>query len=307
MDARQLSPHCERFLAQSVQRLSPHTIAGYRRDLTHFLRFLETIGGARVTTAEVRLWVAQLRRGGAHPRSVQRALSALRTFYRWLNRQGLTQDNPVAGIRAPKSDRPLPRNMGADQVQQLLDTPAATAAPDDWLTIRDQAMLELFYSSGLRLAELVGLDLTDLDRRQGLVTVLGKGRKERTVPVGRVALKALDRWLAVRDRVPCPESALFISQRGRRISARSVQQRLALQSRQRGVQHVHPHLLRHSFASHLLESSGDLRAVQELLGHANLSTTQIYTHLDFQHLAKVYDAAHPRAGRRATDETASDT
>lgn len=299
MDTSQLFDQRERFLADAAQRLSPHTIASYRRDLTHFCRCLDDSSAVRITGAEVRQWIARLRLGGAHPRSVQRALSALRSFYRWLHRQGITTDNPVAGIRAPKSDRPLPRNLGADQVKQLLD-PAAPA-PDDWLELRDQAILELFYSSGLRLAELVGVDLTDLDRHQGLVTVLGKGRKQRTVPVGSVARAALDRWLAVRDQVPCSEPALFISQRGRRISPRSVQQRLALQSQRRGTQHVHPHLLRHSFASHLLESSSDLRAVQELLGHANLSTTQIYTHLDFQHLMEVYEQAHPRA-RQKTDD-----
>lgn len=296
MRSAELASHCQAFLAEAGQtrRLAPLTLAAYRRDLDSFCRFAEQRQLERIHAADVRGWLAALRLQGLSARSIQRALSALRGLYRHLNRAGVTGENPAAGLRAPRGERRLPRLLAADQAQHLLDRPT----DDDWLQCRDQAMLELLYSSGLRLAELVALDRADLDRREALVTVTGKGGKTRTLPVGRAALEALQRWLAIRPQVPAHTEALFTSRRGQRISARTVQQRLALQAQQRGTRHVHPHLLRHSFASHLLESSGDLRAVQELLGHANLTTTQVYTHLDFQHLAKVYDAAHPRAGRR---------
>lgn len=294
MNGTELAMGCDHFLAHAQsRRLSPHTIEGYRRDLLSFCRFAEERRLVNVDAADVRQWVAHLRMRRLDTRSIQRALSALRGLFRYLNQEGICRDNPVVGIRAPRGIRRLPATIDTDQMQQFLDQPEG----DDWLALRDQAILELFYSSGLRLAELVGLDLEHIDRRSGLVTVLGKGRKTRTVPVGRVALAALSAWLAVRDQVACDGAALFISQRGRRISHRNVQQRIALQAQRRGSRHIHPHLLRHSFASHVLESSSDLRAVQEMLGHANLATTQIYTHLDFQHLAKVYDIAHPRAGR----------
>ncbi len=299
-----LAAQCRRYLDQlrDERRLSPHTVSGYGRDLNKFLDLCTQQGisdGDAVCSADVRAWVAQLRRHGLDGRSVQRALSALRGLFGFRRRSGLGDNDPTRGIRAPKSERKLPRALDADSAKQLLDTPSDD---DDWLAQRDQAMLELFYSSGLRLAELVALDIGDLDRHEGLVTVTGKGKKTRQVPVGRLALAAIDTWLQQRALLNPDHNALFLSRRGDRLSPRSVQARLARQAQARGLgQHLHPHMLRHSFASHLLESSGDLRAVQELLGHANLSTTQVYTHLDFQHLAKVYDSAHPRASRRRDD------
>lgn len=301
-----LATQCRHYLDQlrDERRLSPHTVAGYGRDLKKFLELCaqqNIADGDAVCSADVRAWIAQLRRAGLQGRSVQRALSALRGLFVYRRRSGLGDNDPTRGIRAPKSERKLPRALDADRAKQLLDSRAEDG--DDWLAQRDQAMLELFYSSGLRLAELVALDVTDLDRNEGLVSVTGKGNKRRTLPVGRMALAAIEQWLAARALLNPTVNALFLSRRGDRLSPRSVQARLAQQARERGLdQHLHPHMLRHSFASHLLESSGDLRAVQELLGHANLSTTQIYTHLDFQHLAKVYDSAHPRAGRRRNDD-----
>lgn len=299
-----LAAQCRRYLEQlrDERRLSPHTVAGYGRDLNKFLDLCAQQGivdGDAVCSADVRTWVAQLHRRGLSGRSVQRALSALRGLFGFRRRSGLGDNDPTRGIRAPKSERRLPRALDADRTMQLLDA----CDDDSALALRDQAMLELLYSSGLRLAELVALDLGDIDRREGLVTVTGKGDKMRSVPVGRMALAALERWLPARLLLGPKDDALFISQRGTRISARAVQARLAHQAQARGLgQHLHPHMLRHSFASHMLESSGDLRAVQELLGHANLGTTQVYTHLDFQHLSKVYDSAHPRAARRARGE-----
>jgi integrase/recombinase XerC len=248
-----------------------------------------------VTEHHVRAFVAARRRGGASGRSVQRALSALRSFYRYLLREGLAGSSPAQGLRAPKSPRKLPATLDPDQLAHLLDAPA-----DSPLAIRDAAIMELFYSSGLRLAELVGLDRADLDLADAMVEVRGKGAKTRRVPIGGPALEALRRWLAVRPTLAAEgEPAVFVSERGRRLHPRTVQVRLRQLALARGApRHVHPHLLRHSFASHLLESSGDLRAVQELLGHANIGTTQVYTHLDFQHLAQVYDTAHPRARRK---------
>ncbi len=300
-----LAAQCRRYLDQlrDERRLSPHTIAGYGRDLNKFLDLCAQQGiadGDAICSADVRAWVAQLRRKGQSGRSVQRALSALRGLFGFRRRSGLGDNDPTRGIRAPKSERELPRTLDVDSAKQLLDTPPDD---DDTLERRDQAMLELFYSSGLRLAELVALDLGDIDRGEGLVTVTGKGNKTRTVPVGSNALTAIDDWLAQRALLNPTSDALFVGRRGDRLGARAVQVRLARQAQLRGLdRHLHPHMLRHSFASHLLESSGDLRAVQELLGHANLSTTQVYTHLDFQHLAKVYDSAHPRAGRRRDDD-----
>lgn len=291
---------CADFLRdlETVRRVSPHTISNYRRDLDHFLVFCaeRNIDSAlAVHNADVRMWIAKLRHH-LSGRSVQRALSALRTFYKHIQRTQHISHNPVVGISAPKTPRHLPKALDIDQMQQLLDSEA-----DDFLNARDQAMMEVLYSSGLRLAELISLDVDTIDFANGEVTVTGKGNKTRVVPIGAVALRAINQWLNFRATIGTTERALFISARGHRISPRSVQARIGKQSLLRGVpQHVHPHMLRHSFASHVLESSGDLRAVQELLGHENLSTTQIYTHLDFQHLAKVYDAAHPRAARKRT-------
>jgi len=248
------------------------------------------------------MWIAKLRHH-LSGRSVQRALSALRTFYKHIQRTHRISHNPVVGISAPKTPRHLPKALDIDQMQQLLDN-----AADDFLNARDQAMMEVLYSSGLRLAELISLDVDTIDFANGEVTVTGKGNKTRVVPIGTVALQAINQWLNFRATISTTERALFISTRGNRISPRSVQDRISKQSLLRGVpQHVHPHMLRHSFASHMLESSGDLRAVQELLGHENLATTQIYTHLDFQHLAKVYDAAHPRAARKRKQATEPST
>ncbi len=256
-----------------------------------------------VQTFQIRDWVSALHRRGLSGRSLQRKLSSLRRFYHYLLREGLVKANPVSDVLAPRSPRRLPDVLAAEQLDYLLSTPA-----ENPLEIRDCAILELFYSSGLRLAELAGLDIQHLDLDQGLeqgfgqgsVRVLGKGNKQRDVPVGRMAVKALEAWLVVRsDFCDVTENALFVSQQRRRMSHRSVQARLKYWQAKQGLsQKLHPHKLRHSFASHLLESSGDLRGVQELLGHANISTTQIYTHLDFQHLAAVYDKAHPRARKK---------
>ena len=279
---------------QNTRQLSAHTITNYRRDLQRFAEFcrLQKIDTPQQAhTAHVRQWVANLHRQGLAGTSLQRALSALRSFYKYGNRQFGDKHNPAIGVRAPKSASRLPKALDTDRMQQLLDIEG-----NDWLTLRDRAILELFYSSGLRLSELVNLDIIDIDLRDGSLRTTGKGQKTRDLPIGRFAVKALQDWLSVRDEGKPENNAVFITRQGRRINPRSVQARLKKYSLQQGLgQNVHPHMLRHSFASHMLESSGDLRAVQELLGHANISTTQVYTHLDFQHLAKVYDAAHPRA------------
>jgi integrase/recombinase XerC len=268
------------------------------------------IGLREVQAHHVRRWVAQLRDQGLGPRSLALSLSAWRGLYRWLGRDGLVPANPVEGIRAPKAPRPLPKALAVDQAVALASyapagAPGQTQAPA--LAVRDHAIVELLYGCGLRVGELVGLDVAAgpaaagwIDMRDATAHVLGKGSKRRSVPVGQPALQALARWLQQRPaHARAGETALFVSQRGTRLTASQVRSRLKSLALQAGLPtHVHPHMLRHSFASHLLQSSGDLRAVQELLGHANISTTQVYTKLDFQHLAKVYDAAHPRAKRR---------
>jgi integrase/recombinase XerC len=277
------------------RRYSPHTVNNYARDLA---RLREATGDdwARVRVHHIRALVAKLHRQGAESRSLQRLLSSMRGFFRFLLREGVVDANPALDVRAPKAGRKLPGVLDVDQVAQLLTLPG-----DDPLAVRDRAILELFYSSGLRLAELVGLDLVDVDLADAQLRVTGKGGKARDLPVGRHAAEALKAWLVVRAMLVAPgEKALFVGRGGRRLGARSVQARLARHAGLQGLdRRVHPHMLRHSFASHLLESSGDLRAVQELLGHADISTTQVYTHLDYQHLAKVYDAAHPRARRKS--------
>lgn len=307
-------PHLESFLAhlERERQLSPHTLAAYRRDLGRFLDWLATREGpadpTRTSVHEVRGFIAAEHRRGQQGHSIGRALSALRTFFDFLAREGVLRHNPARGIRAPRSPRRLPRTLDTDQVSHLLRPESTTGSaddPDHWLALRDQACFELFYSSGLRLAELAGLDVDDLDLVDATVRVTGKGNRMRTVPVGRMALDAVRSWLHVRAELPGrvidPHAGpMFLGIRGTRLGARSIQQRLARRARGRMVDgRVHPHALRHSFASHVLESSGDLRAVQEMLGHADISTTQIYTHLDFQHLASVYDRAHPRAQRVA--------
>lgn len=284
------------------KRQSPHTCRAYQRDLEHLLNWLldqspPLSDWSYLGADQVRRHVAALNREGQSGRSIARSLSALRGFFDYLLRENRVGDNPALGIRAPKSGRRLPVAADADQLTGLLEV-----RPEDPLECRDLAILELLYSSGLRLSELTGLDLAGLDLDSGQVRVLGKGGRERVVPVGRKARAALGHWLQQRPGLAVEgEAALFVSRRGNRLSARSVQSRLQRWGTLQGAdQRLHPHLLRHSFASHLLESSGDLRAVQELLGHADIATTQIYTHLDFQRLAAVYDQAHPRARRRSS-------
>lgn len=292
----------ESFLARlkHERRLSPHTIAAYRRDLRELLAFCarEGAGLADLDVHRVRRFAAESHRRGLSARSVARRLSAVRSFLRDQIEHGGLRANAAVAVQAPKPARRLPATLDADQVARLLEL-----GGDDAITLRDRAILELIYSSGLRLAELVGLDLDDLDCADRTVRVTGKGSKARVVPVGRHALEAVQRWLPARlGWARRDEPALFVSRRGGRLAARSVQARIEHWARVQGSPlRVHPHMLRHSFATHLLESSGDLRAVQELLGHSSISTTQIYTHLDFQHLAQIYDQAHPRARRRGTD------
>lgn len=288
-----------RFLAKQrdERRLSPHTLAAYRRDIAALLAFMQTCGLAdwsALTPDLARQYLARRHRAGLRPASLQRQLSSLRALFRFLVRAGAAPLNPFIGVRGPKAGRRLPRALSVEEAAALMGDIEAGEDP------AERAVVELLYSSGLRLSELVQLNLTDCDLADGLVRVQGKGGKQREVPIGRAALAAIRAWLPVRERLNCEgTSAMFIDRRGRRIGARAVQLMVAARARRRGLaRHVHPHMLRHSFASHMLESSGDLRAVQELLGHENIATTQIYTHLDFQHLAKVYDAAHPRARRK---------
>lgn len=283
---------------QLEKQLSPQTVKAYRRDLALFNQQLSSAGEISADTineAQIRSFIAGQHRRGLGSRSLQRLLSAIRSFFKYLLRQNLVNNNPAANVRAPKQKRRLPATLDADTVNQLLSFQADTP-----IAIRDKAMFELFYSSGLRLSELASLEFSALDTRSGLVRVMGKGAKERVIPVGRIALEALEAWRRERAGIAdFDETAIFVSMRGKAIAVRSIQQRIAYWARRQGLpQRVYPHLLRHSFASHLLESSSDLRAVQELLGHADISTTQIYTHLDFQHLAKVYDKAHPRAKKK---------
>lgn len=282
------------------RRLSPHTQAAYRRDLQAFAAWSAQAGIrqlADLDTQHIRQYAAMSHRDGLDPRSVQRRLSSLRTFFNFLLREGALHRNPALDVAAPKAARRLPETMDVDRMARLLEVRSGS---DGALGLRDRAIMELFYSSGLRLAELVGLDLPDLDLADHTVRVTGKGGKTRIVPVGRQAREACAAWLRERSGMTtADERAVFVGRNGRRLGARAVQLRVERWARAQGIDmHVHPHLFRHSFASHLLESSHDLRGVQELLGHANLSTTQVYTHLDFQHLARVYDAAHPRARRR---------
>jgi integrase/recombinase XerC len=278
---------------QTERRLSANTHKHYQRDLNELQAWCRENGISdwrRLDTRQVRQYAAQAHRRGLGGRSIQRRLSALRTFYNYLLREGAVRLNPGLDVQAPRAQRHLPDTLNVDDLDRLL-----RGRSEDPLVVRDIAILELLYSSGLRLAELVALDTTDIDYHERMVRVTGKGAKTRVVPVGGKAVEALQAWLALRPSTG-GETALFTGRGGRRLGARAVQQRIRQRARQRNVPgNLHPHTLRHSFASHLLESSGDLRAVQELLGHADISTTQIYTHLDFQHLAQVYDQAHPRA------------
>lgn len=282
---------------ESEKQLSPHTATNYRRDLIKLVSFCEKIPTIQnwedVKQTHIRQFIASAHRHGLSGKSLHRILSAVRSFYHYLSREKLVSHNPAVGVSAPKTPRKLPTTLDADQLSSLLNESA-----EGFLELRDKAMMELFYSSGLRLAELASANINDIDFTTDSMTITGKGNKTRIVPIGGMAKSALMRWLALRE-VKQDQQALFINERGTRLSKRSIQSRVYLWGAKHGAdQPLHPHLLRHSFASHLLESSSDLRGVQELLGHSNISTTQIYTHLDFQHLAQTYDKAHPRARKK---------
>ncbi|MGA2397263.1 MAG: tyrosine recombinase XerC [Steroidobacteraceae bacterium] len=304
----------ERFTShlKHERRMSAQTVSAYLADIARLAAFCDARKIARFSDIDallVRTFAATDHARGLSARSIQRRLSALRTFYEFLVREGSSSHNPALDVRAPKQKKRLPTTLDADQMGRLL-----AFRTDDTLSSRDKAVMELFYSSGLRLTELVSLDLASLDLQDRMVRVMGKGAKSRVLPIGRYAVAALERWLAERATLlggagrsarrakstpETHEGAVFVGRGGRRLSARAVQLRVDLWARRQGLGvHVHPHMFRHSFATHLLESSGNLRGVQELLGHADIGTTQVYTHLDFQHLAKVYDASHPRARRR---------
>ncbi len=281
----------------TLHHLSIHTRSAYVRDLKHLQKFCikeHIMKWSDLKSQQLRNFIAYRHRNGISGRSLQRNLSSVRAFYRYLLKENKITSNPAEGIITPKIIRKLPKLLDVDQTHQLLDI-----KKDDILSIRDIAIIELIYSSGLRLSEAIGLDIDDIDFSDKVLTVIGKGKKTRNIPIGKYAIEAVSKWLKYRDKiVNVEEKALFISNRGKRISSRSIQERIKKWSKKQGLPtHVYPHMLRHSFASHLLESSGDLRAIQEFLGHADISTTQIYTHLDFQHLAKVYDKTHPRARR----------
>lgn len=301
MGVTELSPQIERYLERlrSVRRASAATVGGRARDLDSFACYCREahVPLATLDAHHVRGYVAWLRRHQRGPATVRRHLSSLRGFFRHLVDRGELRANPAVGVRAPKQPQPLPKTLTQDDAARLVEAPVDETV----VAVRDRAVLELFYSSGLRLAELHGLDADAFESDFSEVRVLGKGRRQRVVPVGRKAREALRAWLRVRANLAAPaERALFVSARGTRLSRGSIQARLTYWARRAGLGvRVHPHKLRHSFATHLLEDSGDLRAVQELLGHASISTTQVYTHLDFAHLARVYDAAHPRARRKS--------
>lgn len=300
-----------RLYLSAERRCSPHTVAAYTRDLQALVSYCDRTGLERwgsIDSGHLRFFAARLHGAGLAPRSIQRRLSAVRSFYEFLQREGHAlrkagtdrdvaqiRSNPGQEVRAPRATRRLPGTLDADQMARLLEIPAGEP-----FATRDRALMELLYSSGLRLAEVVGLDLAHLDRRDRTVRVLGKGQKARMVPVGRVALRALEDWLKDRAGLAAVgEQAVFVGRSGRRLGRRAVELRVAYWARRQGIEtRVYPHLFRHSFASHLLESGAELRGVQELLGHADIATTQIYTHLDFQHLARIYDATHPRARAR---------
>ena len=305
MTAGPLSGGVERYLSslRNERRLSPHTSSSYARDLAALLDYCAAQGISdwlQIDAQHMRMFAAREHRRGLAPRSIQRRLSACRGLFRHLVREGELKRDPSGDVQAPKARKRLPTPLDADTMARLLEFRG-----DGRLGARDKAIMELLYSSGLRLAELLGLDLLDLDLRDRTVRVTGKGSKTRIVPVGRQALEALRHWLTERTALAgVGEQAVFVGVNGGRLGPRIVQRRIARWARLQGLpEHVHPHMFRHSFASHLLESSQDLRAVQELLGHANISTTQVYTHLDFQHLARIYDAAHPRARRKRAAST----
>jgi integrase/recombinase XerC len=281
------------------KRYSSNTIDAYRRDIKRLIDTLEKRGHdtwADTQPDTIRDAMIAARKANLASKSIQRILSSWRSFFTYLLQQGLVKHNPVAGIQAPKAPHKLPNSLDPDQISQVLSAPIAS---DDPMAVRDKAMVELTYSCGLRLAELASLNIFDIDIKDASLIVTGKGNKTRQLPIGRQAIAAITSWLQQRPQLTCVDAnALFINHRGQRLGVRGIQMRMAKMSANHG-QHIHPHMLRHSFASHLLQSSGDLRAVQELLGHSNISTTQVYTHLDYQHLAKVYDQAHPRASSGA--------
>ncbi len=292
----QLDAFVEHLTAE--RRLSQRTSEAYRRDLSSFVEFARTVQISRwnqVDRSMVRAFVAERHRGGLSGSSLRRSLSALRTLFGYLVREGAASENPARGVRAPRHVKRLPRTVPAESMGRMLNMDV-----QEPLVVRDHAMFELLYSSGLRLSELVGLDLDDVDLDDSTARVTGKGARTRIVPVGAAARSSLLRWKSVREVVAgqnCP--ALFVGRHGERLSTRSVQLRLKRWARRCGEDgSIHPHVLRHSFATHLLEESRDLRAVQEMLGHANIGTTQVYTHLDFQQLARIYDSAHPRARKK---------
>ena len=301
---------CEQFLnaLKAERNYSNHTISNYRRDILRFLEYISQTGKdwSKLEEEQVLNYLASRHTSGIKGKTLARELSSLRHFFKYCKTQGYNCNYPFDGIKAPRDQKKLPNTLSVDQISQLLDQKQDTGSP---LLIRDIAIIELIYSSGLRLSELVSVDLDSIDMNNRMIRVVGKGNKEREVPVGGRAIKAIEQWLKVRRLMKCDgEKVLFLSRNGKRLSARSVQLRLKQYAQSQGMQHVHPHKLRHSFATHILESSGDLRAVQELLGHADIRTTQIYTHLDFQHLAKVYDRAHPRAHKpRASDKKRKDS
>ena len=285
--------HIERFLDYLTieKRYSDNTVGAYRRDLAKLTKHVD-VPLPLLRSHHINAFIGHLHASGLAPKSIQRALSSVRSLFAYLEKNKVVDANPAALNKAPKARSKLPNTLDTDQAARLFDF-----EPTNDLERRDRAMLELLYSSGVRLSELVGIDIRDVDLTAGFVTVTGKGNKTRQVPLGSHSVRAIEQWLTCRRGARDPAAPLFTAGKGRRINPRTVQQRLKRLARlQLGSSQLHPHMLRHSFASHLLESSGDLRAVQELLGHADISTTQVYTHLDFQHLAKVYDAAHPRAG-----------
>lgn len=300
--ANKLTQDIEHFLQYLTQekRMSSHTVTNYQRDLKQLVAFCESqdlTNWSAIKSSHIRQFIAQLNRQGLAGRSIQRSLSAIRSLYRFLIREQLADNNPAQAVQAPKVEKRLPATLDVDQMNGLLDN---SRQKNSVISSRDHAMMELLYSSGLRLAELASLNCRDVDFGDQLVYVTGKGNKSRVIPVGKIAIAALKKWLEQREQWGFFEqTALFITQKGQRLGMRSIQKRLSYWGKKQGISdRVYPHRLRHAFASHMLEASGDLRAVQELLGHADISTTQIYTHVDFQHLAKVYDAAHPRAKKK---------
>ena len=281
-----------------VKNFSEHTTKNYKRDLDKFIRFLSNNSTSleKCDEQDIRLFVNQERRKGLSPRSIQRVLSSCRSFFNYLVEHKGFEKNHAQNISSPKSSKSLPKALDADLIQKLLNF-----KPKTELETRDKAIAELFYSSGLRLSELQGIDIGDISIKERSCRVVGKGNKTRDLPIGRQAVKSLRDWILIREKYSTESDlAIFINKQGKRLSNRSIQAGLKKLSTERGLPAVHPHMLRHSFASHILESSGDLRAVQEMLGHADIGTTEIYTKLDFQHLSKVYDKAHPRAKKNKT-------